>query len=458
MRKMLILFVITVLVLTIIASCGNGQPSNGYTETNDPQDTNETGAPMPGGNETHGEVISPEDLEIRPSSEIITITAVDGYELQGRLTLPGGGSRIQKLVILVNVTGPQTFDARRNFGSGLTNFNDFYATYFQEHGIAFFSYSTRGVSIGGSFPYFHTIDESQFLTNLPSNHVMDIYNMINEIQALDVRLEDSLVILWGHSEGTVISTMFAERFPHMVDALILQSLYVDNMYDILWWRLTGGPTMVTLRHYFDADGDGRISREEFYAVDEDIRESLMGINATERDGRLFIDGNQFNIDLNRFYLLFDGEITLFGLYDINNDGYIDRDDFYIHHEVQMSRNAFFMAIEDRNNTWLAYRTPRVTAEWFLEHFDLPSNMQRIQELNLPIYIFHGTLDTSACVYSVIALQETLAERNNTNVIINILEGYDSNLNVQQYIVYGEMPEGLHAALYTAISFGNIVRN
>jgi len=425
-KKNLIIFAIFTLVAAFLASCG-GQDSEMGANGTEASGENAGGAPRPGEDTGTGEVmISERDEEILPSSEVINITSFDGYNLQGRITLPGG-DRIDTLVIFANATGPQTFDTRRNFervGGGFANFNDFYATRFQEQGIAFFAYNTRGVDIGGEFPLFRSIDETRFLTNLPANQVRDIYYMINALRTMDERLQNSQVILWGRTEGTIISTMFAELYPHMVDALILISVYVDNMYDILWWHTTGGSEMIWYRYNFEADNYGRISREAFEADPNNIIETALGG-------------------------------AYFELLDANNDGFIDEDDFYILWE--MWRNELFRSIENRNNLRLGdLYNPRVTAQWFQEHFLLQSNMERITALDLPIYIFHGTMDMSADVRRVEALRERLAELNRTNVTINILENYDSELDVWRYIIYDEMPDGLQAAFDTVFNF-NLLR-
>jgi len=423
MRKKFITFAITALILTVLASCSNGRGSGYETEASHDYPPSESagGAPLPGANIDPGELITREEL--LPSSEVISITSFDGYNIQGRLTLPGS-ERIETLVIFVNATGPQTFDTRRNFGDelGFVNFNDLYATRFQERNIAFFSYNTRGVSIGGEFPLFFTVNDTQFLTHLPANQVRDIYYMINAIRAMDARLENSHIILWGHSEGTIISTIFAELYPHMVDALILISTYVDNMYDVLMWELTGGGWMVWGRDNFDTDNYGRISREAFEADPNNLRES----------GVLW---------------------ATFEELDANNDGFIDEQDFYI--LWQMWREGVFRAIANNNNLWLTNNYGRQTAQWFQEHFTLQSNMERLPVLDLPIYIFHGTLDTNADVNRVAALEERLAELNRTNVTINILEGYDNELNVWRYLVYEEMPDGMQAA-FDAVFYLNTV--
>jgi pimeloyl-ACP methyl ester carboxylesterase len=130
----------------------------------------------------------------------------------------------------VNSSGPHTFDTLRDFGAGIVRLNDFYALRFQEQGIAFFSYNTRGVDIGDIPPFFATIDDEMYKTYLPSNQVQDIYYMINAIRASDERLANSRVLLLGQSEGAIIAPLAAERFPGLIDGLFLSGVPIYPLY------------------------------------------------------------------------------------------------------------------------------------------------------------------------------------------------------------------------------------
>jgi hypothetical protein len=84
------------------------------------------------------------DVLYDASSEIIEIVSFDGYTINGRLSMPEGQRDVSKLVIFINGSGANTYLNRR---PGF-NFFDIFADEFQNLGIAFFSYSTRGVDLG----------------------------------------------------------------------------------------------------------------------------------------------------------------------------------------------------------------------------------------------------------------------------------------------------------------------
>ena len=363
-----------------------------------------------------------ESNSFMPSSEVIEIVSFDGYTIKGRLTLPGG-DMIDKLVIFVNSSGPHTFDTRRNFGAGVVNHNDFYALRFQEQGIAFFAYNTRGVDIGDTPPMFVTIDEEMYLTYLPSNQVQDIYYMINAIKARDERLANSQILLLGKSEGAIIAPLVAAKYPDLIDGLFLSGVPVDNLKDVLLWQTSGGASMVWYRNNFTADEYGRISREAYESDPNNIVGSVL-------------------------------QGAAFGQIDVNGDGYIDEQDFYI--LMTDTREAILSAIERRDDEWLKNNYGGglipLTSGWFLEHFELRSNMELLPALDLPVFIFHGNLDQHCCAHRLSALKDKLAELNKTNIQINIFDGHDHELNLAQYILHGTMPEGLQAMFDAMINF------
>jgi pimeloyl-ACP methyl ester carboxylesterase len=271
------------------------------------------------------------------------------------------------------------------------------------------------------------MDEAKYQTYLPSTSVPDIYYMINHIRASDPRLNESRVLLFGMSEGAIIAPLVAERFPELIDGLFLYGVPVDNMRDILIWQNTGGPSMVWYREHFEADDQGRISREAFEADPNNIVTSIL-------------QGASFD-DL-----------------DHNNDGYISEEDFAIIWPAVVGHTLedILSAIERRDDDWIKTNYGGgflpLTSGWFLEHFELISNMELLPALDLPIFIFHGTLDQNCDVGRVYDLRDKLADLSRTNITINIFSGHNHDLNVEQYILYGVMPDGMQAIFDTIYNF------
>ena len=139
--------------------------------------------------------------------EMKEILSFDGYNLTGRLSLPAESESIDKLVIYVHGTGPNTYLMRRQNSEAGYRFNvlDFYADKFVEDGTVFFSYSTRGVALGENpnpLAPDAVIDAEGYRTYTPQNVAMDLINIIDTLKE-DPRLSDAKVILYGASAITL---------------------------------------------------------------------------------------------------------------------------------------------------------------------------------------------------------------------------------------------------------------
>lgn len=346
-------------------------------------------------------------------SEILEIESFDGYTLKGRLTLPGGEKNISKLVIYVNGSGPNVSASDAHW------FCNFFAEEFSNRGIAFFSYNSRGIDMDDGTD--GSINYETYQTYLPLNSVEDIYYMISAIKANE-RLKDCKVYLSGWSEGTIISTLVAEKYPNMVDALFSVGYVNENMKDILIWQNTGGPSMVWYRAHFDADEQGRITKEAYEADPKNVISSIL-------------------------------QNVSFENIDHNNDGYISEDDFVIVWKDLMgyTLEEILNAIEQRDDEWLKNNYGGglipLTSGWFLEHFSLKSNMEVMPTLDLPIYIFQGELDQNCGTDGVYAVRDKFAELNKNNLTIHIFESHDHGLNSND-ILNGEIPAGIQALINT----------
>ena len=182
------------------------------------------------------------------------------------------------------------------------------------------------------------------------------------------------------------------------------------MMTILDWQQTGGSSMVFYRNYFDYDKDGVVSPEEF---------------AEDRNGVAEYFGITYD------YM------------DQNKDGILDEADFAI--MLEPTRNELYKAIEEGDREYLknnygVYLTP----EWFAAHKQMPANREILPQLDIPIHIIHGTFDQNSSVEGVYATQELFKKLGKNNLTVSVYEGYDHDLNYMDYVLTGEIPEGLKA--------------
>ncbi len=100
-------------------------------------------------------------------NQLFDCISFDNTIIHGKLSLPYNNGDIEKSVIYVNGSGPNTYDNKR---PGF-NYFDLFREQFAKQGTAFFSYSTRGCAIGDKPPMYVDIDYELYQTYLPINSV-----------------------------------------------------------------------------------------------------------------------------------------------------------------------------------------------------------------------------------------------------------------------------------------------
>lgn len=363
-----------------------------------------------------GEEPSSQDFssQVQPETqeEIITITAHDGLKFEGKLRVPEGKTA-DKLVIYINGSGPNTYDNKRQAGDVTFNYHDLFAEQFTQEGIAYFSYNTRGVTVGNEAPYFAEIDETAYQTYLPLNQVKDVEAIIRHLKA-DSRLQNAKVILLGWSEGTMIAPLVALGGEVQVDALFLAGYCNETMADILEWQLTGGSSMVNVGAYLDNDGDGTVTKAEYEA-------------------------DPFQVT---------AQFGIFEELDINSDDEIDQTDF--EQMLKETHDETFRAFDGGDDLWLKENYGvRLTSAWFQAHRKLPPNRETMPQLSLPVYIFQGTIDANVPVEQSREIADAFQTAGKSNLHLLEFEMHDHDLNYILYPLSGTISEGLQAIFDTA---------
>ncbi|WP_320129836.1 alpha/beta fold hydrolase [uncultured Sphaerochaeta sp.] len=354
----------------------------------------------------------PEDFsQAEASDQILTITGFDGVQFDGRLRLPSGP--VETLVIYVNGSGPNTYDNHRKMGKSLEfSYFDLFAQQCNQRNLGFFSYDTRGVTLGQTPPLYQTIDKEQYKTYLPSNEIKDIESIIETLHTVP-RLSKTRIILLGWSSGTAIAPRVALEKPSFVDALVLAGYMNTTMEETLAWQQSGEASMIFYRQYFDDNKDLSISPEELNKDQYGILPAL-GMNKE----------------------------TAFAQLDANADGVIDVEDFKL-----MLAPGFAQlkkAIKEGDDQWLqANYGVFLTSGWFKDYaMNMPANSEILSKLTLPIHIFHGTLDRNVPVQGVRDIEKTFNQMGKKNLTIHIFAGHDHDLNYLLYPQTGKIPEGL----------------
>lgn len=340
-------------------------------------------------------------------TEGLSIPSGDGITLMGKLDLPAQGP-VSKLVVFVNGSGPNTCDNVRDKGDGTRfRFYDLFAEQFTTLGMGFFRYSTRGCTDGETPPFYCAIDERAYRTYGPRSSIRDLERWIAHLKG-DPRLKHAKVYLLGWSEGTIIAPAVALRGRVEISALLLAGYANDTVWEILDWQQRGNSSLTFYRRYFDDNGDGVISREEFLEDRQGVA-SHLGLSFDELDQ--------------------------------NGDGVLDLADFAAL-EAE-GRREIFAAIERGDDSWLRERYPvPLTCGWFREHRALPPNRETLPKLEMPIHIFQGVFDASACVEGAYAAEKAFQRLGKTNLTVHIYEQADHNLGYEQYLYGGGLSQAL----------------
>lgn len=343
----------------------------------------------------------------RREDEIITLRSFDGFQVTGRLSMPAKKDKVDKLVIFVHGTGPNTYEIRRQNDDAMIRFKylDTYADQLVNDGIALFTYNTRGVTLGDTAPYYATIDENTYQQYTPQNIAQDIKHMIEQLKQ-DPRLENAQVILIGGSEGTIIAPLAVAEYGAAADALLLIGYCNDNMRDVLEYQLGGGMSFFRYTLYFNAVGEDKITKAQFEADPHQVINTLLG-------GVAFDD------------------------LDFNKDGVLTQEDFAI--LMTPIKEALFEAVDRGDDQWVKENMmtiiPPLMTTWFKAHFELPKTEEIMTKVDLPIYIFQGTYDANCPVQGTYDVQARFEALGKDNLTVNVYEGYDHDLNYTQYI-YG----------------------
>lgn len=342
------------------------------------------------------------------SQTILDIPTYDGHSFQGRLCLPQGEETVDKVVVYINGTGPNTYLNQRQSAPYRFLYFDYFADNFAQQGTAFFSYNTRGIQLSDTAP-FYTIDWDVYGAYTPQVIAKDVASMVEQLR-MQPALKDAEIYLLGWSEGAIIAPLAVANEGVEVDALLLAGYPNDNMQDILKWQLDGPQTFFLYTIYFDALGSDQVTKEQYQADPYGVLTSLFG-------GVSFEDT------------------------DVNGNGVIDLGDFTGNLRAQM-HTQLLAAVEAGDTQWIRENFMELPAGWFQEHFKLGTTGDILSQITqTPIHIFHGTYDLNCPVQGVYDVQAQFEQLGLKNLTVEIFEGHNHDLNYDYWLATGQDSEG-----------------
>ena len=347
----------------------------------------------------------------------IPFTTYDGYQMFGKLTIPTlGGSH--PVVIYVQTAEGMTVDMKRQKSRDATfNYFDLYRQKLPEMNVAFFSYEGRGIRMGDKPPRYETIDWDIYNTSTLENKVRDVISAV-QIVKKQPGINDSRVFLMGTSEGTLLAAEAAARSRGQIRGLILYGVLTSNMRENFRYIVTDG-SFLPYRRYFDSDGDGKVSKQEFEADPSKYREKVL-------------------------------KNTPFETFDKNGDGFFTVEELVMHSALKNLRDAVDTENYEVLNEWArtsaAMSTPK---DWFKDQFAHQPIWAFLSRLNIPIGCFQGGADAMVPIEGVRKLEEQAKKAGKTKMEFHYFANLDHSLNIIEYFFRGTLPAG-HKAIFEFI--------
>jgi len=345
----------------------------------------------------------------------IPFTTHDDYEMFGKLTLPESGGP-HAVVIYVQTAEGMTVDMKRPDGRGGTfNYFDLYAKKLPEMNVAFFRYEGRGIRLGDAPPRYEQIERDVYDTSTLENKVLDILSAVQVVRE-QADIDTSRIFLMGASEGTLLAAQAAAKEPKQIAGLILYGVMTSNMRDTFRYILTEG-AHISYCGRFDANHDGVISKAEYEADPGKYRTNLfkgLGFEVFDVDG----DGS---------WTVADTAARAKPMLDA-----IDQENYQI--------------LDAWARTSAAVSTPR---DWFKNHFAQQPIWTSLSQLDVPVGLFQGALDTSVPIAGVRNLEQQAKKAGKTKMEFHYFENLEHTLGIGSYFVTGKLPDG-HKAIFEFI--------
>jgi pimeloyl-ACP methyl ester carboxylesterase len=373
--------------------------------------------------ELHVEKLAPDvfDLELpahsetalRPGERIVAFDTNDGLTLEGKLSVSVDAKGKVPAVFFLGGAGPWTFDRwverpRTSFDAAMysdpnaVNYCGFYAEQLTRRGIAAFWTNKRGCVPLRDRPY-RRVNRRIFAQATP-RVLLEDYRCALEALRRQRDIDANSLVLVGLSEGTVLAPRLAAASPQGIAGIVMVGYVEDNTKDVVTWQNTIGPWRNVAR-LFDTDGDGKVTRQEFDAVQQGA------------------PGNA-------------GAAVNFNLFDGNRDGVITPADV----NAKQQAEAIRQAVQKRDDDYLWQNVANLSSAYLLEDWNRPPNHTTLLKLNIPLAIFHGQDDGSCRVEGVYETQQAFAAAHRNNLTVRIYPKADHDLNWTQVLQDGSVPQ------------------
>ncbi len=342
-----------------------------------------------------------QDLEVatpvRPGvDEVITLKARDGTPLEAKLTLPAKREGKVPVVLYLHGAGARTYDNPFGYVDSdgkvqIGRYLDFFADELAKRGVGFFRMSKRGCQALEVSPWMK-LDRAVF-SKATMSVMLDDYGVALDLLRAREEIDPARVVLLGASEGTRLAPQLAARKSDGVVGVLMFGYAADNAHDTIVWQMSVGPWR-NVQHLVPAARGGELTRAEY---DE----------ALKSDGSL-------------------AQQLPFAPLDVDHNGSITPEDLAA--LIKPRLDMTLKAVDDRNDDLLWAQLMNLTSAYLLEWWDVEPNWTNLRKLDIPLHIFHGTLDGTCRVEGVHEAEQALRDAGRTNLTVHIYPSANHDLD------------------------------
>lgn len=389
-----------------------------------------TGPAEDAGDTAEGEIRArPEPKPLATRTEAFDLTTTDGMTLQGRLDVPvaappaggwplvlvleGSGAIDVDFTAVVPPTTPDACggaspDGVKPDGTSVPCYkvDQSLATRIAALGMAVARIGKRGTMVDAQNPFVVHTDMDQHGTSTLTNRVSDVERLVAKLAA-DQRLSTAKPYLWGISEGTAVSAIYAAANPARVGGLVLVGPVLESVKD-LYFHQSVGVQYDQLLGVADRDGDRRISKDEYASA-----------NLFANPPDWAYPDPAFRDSLQTYMKI--GRPAAFETFDTNADGVIERTELDARLYDDLWR-PYVKAVADGDAAALALYDDNSVAQ-LREEFAKPSLAPLLFGLEVPISLIVGKSDRNTPASQLDWFMPAARAKGRTNIVSEVVEGH-----------------------------------
>lgn len=339
-------------------------------------------------------IAAPADVPVKDI--LLNFQAADGEALEAKLTVPVEAPAPVPVVFYVHGAGFRTYDNPISFVGAdgkrhVEFFFDYLARECARRGMGFCRMSKRGCKSLAEAPWMK-IDQAIFAGATPTVMLGDYERCLDALRQRP-EIDSTRIIITGSSEGTRIGPLLAMRSPKGIIAVVLNAFAADNARDTVVWQNSEGPWR-NIMHLIPSARDGSLTRAEY---DQEVANNPAIEKAFPFDAA-----------------------------DADHDGVINAASMAA--MVKPRLDLILKSYSDGDDAMITRLHGGLSLAYFQDWWDAESNTIIVQRVDVPIAIFHGSLDGTCRVEGVYEAQRLFIASGRDDVTVRVYPTANHDLN------------------------------